>query len=207
AGSRSRDRPDRLRPSPEWSESFLATRSLLSETEHDARRLASPLRFMPMSLSAITSCQETSRSRRILSNLDKVTHQACMSGLSIPARGSLCCSRARACVAWASRSEGEPMEKATGNRVGRIASFIAGFWFALAPAQAQLGEQPIRIVYPFAAGGSGDALSRLVAERMHAALNRPVIVENRTRASWPPGLQGSKAAPAGGRTLLLTPVR
>ena len=28
------------------------------------------------------------------------------------------------------------------------------------PAQAQIGAEPIRIVFPFAAGGSGDALAR-----------------------------------------------
>ena len=40
---------------------------------------------------------------------------------------------------------------------------LAASLFAV-PASAQLGEQPVRIVFPFGAGGSGDALARLLAE-------------------------------------------
>jgi tripartite-type tricarboxylate transporter receptor subunit TctC len=88
----------------------------------------------------------------------------------------------------------------------RLALLAAVLLLGLTPAQAQLGEQPIRTVYPFAAGGSGDALARLVAERMHAALNRPVIVENRTGAAGRLGVQAVKAAAPDGSTLLLTPI-
>jgi tripartite-type tricarboxylate transporter receptor subunit TctC len=51
---------------------------------------------------------------------------------------------------------------------------------------AQAQEQPVRIIFPFAAGGSGDGLARLIGEKMRAALNRPVIVENRTGAAGRP---------------------
>ena len=34
------------------------------------------------------------------------------------------------------------------------------------PARAQIGGEPIRIIFPFAAGGSGDALARLIAEHL-----------------------------------------
>lgn len=75
-----------------------------------------------------------------------------------------------------------------------------------APAQAQIGEQPIRIVFPFGAGGSGDALSRLIAEKLRAGLNRPVIVENRSGAAGRIGVQAVKSAAPDGMTLLLTPI-
>src|SRR3972149_3472764 len=71
-----------------------------------------------------------------------------------------------------------------------------------APAQAQV-EQPLKIVFPFAAGGSGDALSRLVADHLSAGLNRTVIVENVTGA---PGTRPGPPAPPDGNTLLLTPI-
>ena len=50
---------------------------------------------------------------------------------------------------------------------------IVGSWPF--PLSAQVGEQPIRIVYPFAAGGAGDALARMIADRMRAALGRSVL--------------------------------
>ena len=34
------------------------------------------------------------------------------------------------------------------------------------PASAQSSEQPVRIIFPFAAGGSGDALARILAEHL-----------------------------------------
>jgi tripartite-type tricarboxylate transporter receptor subunit TctC len=77
---------------------------------------------------------------------------------------------------------------------------------ALGSARAQVGEQPIRIVFPFAGGGSGDGLARLIADRMRQSLNRPVIVENRTGASGRLGVQAVKAAAPDGNTLLITPI-
>jgi tripartite-type tricarboxylate transporter receptor subunit TctC len=73
-------------------------------------------------------------------------------------------------------------------------------------ALAQIGGEPVRIVFPFAAGGSGDALSRLVAEHMRAALKEPVIVENRTGAQGRLGVQAVKNAAPDGKTILMTPV-
>jgi tripartite-type tricarboxylate transporter receptor subunit TctC len=84
--------------------------------------------------------------------------------------------------------------------------FAAATVFAAGPAAAQMGEQPIRIVFPFAAGGSGDTLSRLMAEKMHAALNRTVIVEDRTGGAGRIGVQAVKHATPDGTTLLVTPI-
>lgn len=83
-----------------------------------------------------------------------------------------------------------------------ISLLLAG----LAPAAAQLGEQPVRIVFPYGAGGSGDALSRLIADKLHAGLNRTVIVENRTGAGGRIGVQAVRGAAPDGSTLLLTPI-
>jgi tripartite-type tricarboxylate transporter receptor subunit TctC len=74
------------------------------------------------------------------------------------------------------------------------------------PARAQSGSETIRIVFPFAAGGSGDTLARLLAEHLRVSLNVPVIVENRTGAQGRIGVQAVKAAAPDGKTLLLTPV-
>lgn len=74
---------------------------------------------------------------------------------------------------------------------------------AIQPAQAQ---EPARIIFPFAAGGSGDALARHIAEGLRTALNQPVIVENRTGAQGRLGVQAVKSAAPDGKTILLTPV-
>jgi tripartite-type tricarboxylate transporter receptor subunit TctC len=74
------------------------------------------------------------------------------------------------------------------------------------PGSAQLLEQPIRIVFPFAAGGAGDTLARLVADKMRAALGRPVIVEDRTGGGGRIGVAAVKNAAPNGSTLLITPI-
>ena len=83
---------------------------------------------------------------------------------------------------------------------------IAALAAASRPAQAQVGEQPIRIIFPFAAGGVGDVLGRIMAEHLRAAINKPVILENRTGAAGRIGVQAVKAAPPNGMVLLLTPI-
>ncbi len=83
---------------------------------------------------------------------------------------------------------------------------IAGMVAFVAIAHAQVGEQPIRIIFPYAAGASGDGISRLMAEQLRAALNRPVIVENRTGAAGRLGVQAVKSAAPDGATVLLTPI-
>jgi tripartite-type tricarboxylate transporter receptor subunit TctC len=71
---------------------------------------------------------------------------------------------------------------------------------------SQLNEQPIRMILPFAPGGSGDALARIMAEQMRVALGRTVLVENRTGGSGRIGVVAVKNAAADGSTLLITPI-
>ena len=39
--------------------------------------------------------------------------------------------------------------------------------------------QPVRFIVPFPAGGSADALTRMLAQRMQAAWGQAVVVENK----------------------------
>jgi tripartite-type tricarboxylate transporter receptor subunit TctC len=73
------------------------------------------------------------------------------------------------------------------------------------PVSAQV-EQPIRIVFPFGAGGSGDALARIIADKMRGALGRSVVVENRTGGAGRIGVTAVKNAPPDGSMLLITPI-
>ncbi len=86
------------------------------------------------------------------------------------------------------------------------AAFAVALGFGIAPAQAQLTEKPIRIVFPYAAGGVGDALSRLMADELRKGVNRPVIVENKTGAAGRLGVGEVVRAEKDGDTLLLTPI-
>ena len=86
--------------------------------------------------------------------------------------------------------------------IAALVSLIPG----VGQLRAQIGEQPIRIIFPFAAGGSGDAVSRLIADRMRIALDRPVIVEKRAGADGRIGVRVVKEAAPDGITLLLTPI-
>lgn len=75
--------------------------------------------------------------------------------------------------------------------------------FAAPAAQAQ-GARHVKLVYPFAAGGSGDVLSRIVADRLGPALGTTVIVENRVGASGRIGVKAVIGAEPNGMTLLVT---
>jgi tripartite-type tricarboxylate transporter receptor subunit TctC len=39
-------------------------------------------------------------------------------------------------------------------------------------------DQPLRIVVPFAAGGTTDVMARVIAERLSAHLGQPAVIEN-----------------------------
>jgi tripartite-type tricarboxylate transporter receptor subunit TctC len=79
---------------------------------------------------------------------------------------------------------------------------------AHAPALLAQGadQQPIRIIFPFAAGGVGDALARMMSEALQKTTGRSLIVESRTGGAGRPGVQAAKAAEPNGSTLLFTPV-
>ncbi|MDQ8731048.1 Bug family tripartite tricarboxylate transporter substrate binding protein [Bradyrhizobium sp. LHD-71] len=79
-------------------------------------------------------------------------------------------------------------------------------WLTLttAPAISQTSSSTIRIVFPSGAGGSGDTLARLLADRMRSELGQTVVVENRPGGAGRMGLLTVKYAPADGTTLLLT---
>jgi tripartite-type tricarboxylate transporter receptor subunit TctC len=83
--------------------------------------------------------------------------------------------------------------------------FTAIAALTLAPATAE-NRAPIKIIYPFSGGGSGDALTRMIADQLAVKLNRPVIVEPRAGAGGRLGVQAAKAAEADGNTLLVSPI-
>ena len=61
-----------------------------------------------------------------------------------------------------------------------------------------------RIIFPFAAGGGGDTLCRVLAQRMSELLDRVIIVENRTGGDGLIGIKAVKGAKPDGTTILVT---
>jgi tripartite-type tricarboxylate transporter receptor subunit TctC len=73
-------------------------------------------------------------------------------------------------------------------------------------AKDALGESgPLtKIIFPFAAGGGGDTLCRLLAQQVSQILDRNVIVENRTGGDGLIGIKWVKNANPDGATILVT---
>jgi tripartite-type tricarboxylate transporter receptor subunit TctC len=61
----------------------------------------------------------------------------------------------------------------------------------------------VRIIVPYAAGGSTDIPARLIAKRLNEKWSQPVLVENRAGAGGNIGTASVARAPADGYTLLL----
>jgi tripartite-type tricarboxylate transporter receptor subunit TctC len=87
--------------------------------------------------------------------------------------------------------------------VALLASLAVIFVVGEAAAQAWPTRQPIRIVVPFAPGGSGDFSVRLVSEPLRVALGQTILVENRVGAGGNIGSETVARSAPDGYTLLM----
>lgn len=64
-------------------------------------------------------------------------------------------------------------------------------------------SRPVKVIVPWAAGGSTDILTRIVAQKLSESLRQPFVVENRAGATGAIGTTQAARAPADGYTLLM----
>ena len=88
------------------------------------------------------------------------------------------------------------------NGIAWIALAFAGFVIAH-DATAAYPERALRLVVPFAPGGSTDVLARIVGQRLSESLGQPVIADNRPAGGGIVGSDLVAKAPADGYTLLI----
>ena len=81
-------------------------------------------------------------------------------------------------------------------------AILAGLASTVVARHSRAAEQTLKIVYPFSAGSSGDAVARLFAEHLQKALGRAVIVDNKVGAGGRIGALAVKDAPPDGAMLL-----
>jgi tripartite-type tricarboxylate transporter receptor subunit TctC len=77
---------------------------------------------------------------------------------------------------------------------------------ALGHAADAYPDRPIKIIVPFAAGGTSDILARAIGQKLTERLGQSVIVDNRVGASGNIGALAEARAPADGYTLMLMDV-
>jgi tripartite-type tricarboxylate transporter receptor subunit TctC len=79
--------------------------------------------------------------------------------------------------------------------------------FAASPSRSDdFPSRPVRIVFGFGPGSSGDVMSRVLAQRMSQDLGQPVIVEGKPGANGQLGAAQVARAPNDGYTLFLASV-
>jgi tripartite-type tricarboxylate transporter receptor subunit TctC len=82
----------------------------------------------------------------------------------------------------------------------------AAAWLAASPharAQDPWPNKPVRLVVPFAPGGSTDVVARMLGQRLSVIWGQPVVVENRAGAGGNVGADAVAKSPGDGYTLLM----
>lgn len=99
-----------------------------------------------------------------------------------------------------------PSDPARRRALAAAAGLAAASAAPRALAQSDWPTKPVRIVVPFAAGGTTDIVTRTIAEQLGPVLRQSIVVENRAGAGGNVGAEAvAKSAPDGYTFLMGTP--
>jgi len=91
-------------------------------------------------------------------------------------------------------------------KIAALAIVSAFTGFGAPMALAAYPEQPIRVIVPFAPGGSTDIVTRIVTQRMSSVLGQTMVVENKGGAGGAIGAAEAARAKPDGYTLSIATV-
>jgi tripartite-type tricarboxylate transporter receptor subunit TctC len=74
---------------------------------------------------------------------------------------------------------------------------------ALAMAQADWPNRPLRVIVPYPPGGPSDSSTRIVMERVSSLLGQPIVIDNKGGASGMIGAEAAKLVTPDGYTFLM----
>src|SRR6266566_307104 len=89
------------------------------------------------------------------------------------------------------------------DRRGFVAGCLGLPWLANS-SEVRAQGTVTKIIFPFAAGGGGDTLCRVLGQRVGQLLDRTVIVEDRTGGDGLIGIRAVKGTKPDGATILVT---
>jgi tripartite-type tricarboxylate transporter receptor subunit TctC len=92
------------------------------------------------------------------------------------------------------------------NAIRNVVACALACSFVFGPAHAQTVSypaRPVRLVVPFAAGGTNDILGRIIAEKLSEKFGQPFVADNRAGANTVVGSEIVARATPDGHTLLI----
>ncbi|SEI60474.1 tripartite tricarboxylate transporter substrate binding protein [Achromobacter sp. NFACC18-2] len=84
-----------------------------------------------------------------------------------------------------------------------LSGVVAAGGLSAAHAEPAWPSKPIRLIVPFAAGGSTDIVARKVGQKLSEKVGQPVVVENKPGAGGTIGAAYARSQPGDGYTLFL----